>query len=470
VHAPENREALLFVGSDDGVRVWINGVLVHSNKAFRPALPDDDAVRITLRKGPNFLLLKVAQDIGGWGFNARIADAAGEAIDGIVGSFSPDSLETMRISSLLTLAGARDNAALRDTLRTVDVENDDLLQPLLALIENDGAEDTRRVAALELLRAVNAVRLAPAGETPLINAVSQRLKRGQSDRITALMLETLCAMGSAKTLDIGLAARADLSPLMRFWGNSLVSLYCRQRIYRAGDLSLERRRAEVARTIQEVASLEPTSPWVLERMAFFYRETGDTARADAIGMRCAMPSRWLFASGITGGQAAARDLVRRTADRAFEETGAGGEWKTLDVKKTNADQYGIWFSFFRGTEIPRDDNHSVFHTEVRSDREDSAYVTLSLPLPYTLYWNDVRVADNTIDAREAYDLRDIYAPQQKNFDVACLPVRVRNGRNTITVVCRNQWLKDVWTRFFRCSLLTLSGEPLQCGDNVIVWK
>ena len=65
-------------GSDDGVRVWINGELVHTNPSYRAAEPDLDRVSVRLNKGWNKVLLKVLQGAGGWGYYVRFADPEGE--------------------------------------------------------------------------------------------------------------------------------------------------------------------------------------------------------------------------------------------------------------------------------------------------------------------------------------------------------------------------------------------------------
>jgi hypothetical protein len=74
IFSPDQREALMLVGSDDGVRVWLNGMLVHANPAYRGAYPDQDRVPVTLDKGWNKLLIKVLQGGGGWGFYVRFVD------------------------------------------------------------------------------------------------------------------------------------------------------------------------------------------------------------------------------------------------------------------------------------------------------------------------------------------------------------------------------------------------------------
>jgi dienelactone hydrolase len=63
---------LLSLGSDDGVRVWLNGRLVHDHLVGRPVRKDEDIVPVELREGTNRLLVKVEEGIGGWGFMLRI--------------------------------------------------------------------------------------------------------------------------------------------------------------------------------------------------------------------------------------------------------------------------------------------------------------------------------------------------------------------------------------------------------------
>src|SRR5262245_10926220 len=68
---PEAATQLLAVGSDDGVKIWLNGEKVHDHWALRGLEKDDDLVRLKLKKGTNRLLLKVQNAEGGWGFISR---------------------------------------------------------------------------------------------------------------------------------------------------------------------------------------------------------------------------------------------------------------------------------------------------------------------------------------------------------------------------------------------------------------
>lgn len=77
VHSPDNRIVRVFAGSDDGMRVWVNDGLVHSQPAYRGAYPDQDAFDVELKAGWNKVLVKVLQGDGGWGLFFRPADPEG---------------------------------------------------------------------------------------------------------------------------------------------------------------------------------------------------------------------------------------------------------------------------------------------------------------------------------------------------------------------------------------------------------
>ena len=79
-YATINRDAAgkgyLSMGSDDGIRVWLNGKLVHDNQILRWITPDADIVPVSFKKGDNGLLVKVDQGVGGWNFALRALDAS----------------------------------------------------------------------------------------------------------------------------------------------------------------------------------------------------------------------------------------------------------------------------------------------------------------------------------------------------------------------------------------------------------
>ena len=67
--------ACLEIYSDDGVKPWLNGELIHTNNVSREIPLRPDAVEVTLKKGTNSLMLKITQDIGPWGAIVRLQPA-----------------------------------------------------------------------------------------------------------------------------------------------------------------------------------------------------------------------------------------------------------------------------------------------------------------------------------------------------------------------------------------------------------
>ena len=69
------RETVLKCGSDDGIKVWINGKLVHENDVQRGHSAGSDQAPIHLNAGVNQVLVKVSQLVGGWGFSVEVPKA-----------------------------------------------------------------------------------------------------------------------------------------------------------------------------------------------------------------------------------------------------------------------------------------------------------------------------------------------------------------------------------------------------------
>lgn len=83
VYSESEQAALLELGSDDGIKAWLNGQLVHANQATRALTPGTDKVTINLRQGWNSLLLKITQNNQGWGFCARLVGPGGKPLAGV---------------------------------------------------------------------------------------------------------------------------------------------------------------------------------------------------------------------------------------------------------------------------------------------------------------------------------------------------------------------------------------------------
>ncbi len=83
VWAEAEQEAQLLIGSDDGVKVWLNGEFVHSKAGARGLKCGDDTVSVTLAQGWNDLLLKITQGGGACGVCCGVRAPDGESIDGL---------------------------------------------------------------------------------------------------------------------------------------------------------------------------------------------------------------------------------------------------------------------------------------------------------------------------------------------------------------------------------------------------
>ena len=60
------------VGSDDSVKVWVNGEVVHTNAVNRGAGDFQDDFNVNLNAGANILLVKVSERGGGWSLFAGV--------------------------------------------------------------------------------------------------------------------------------------------------------------------------------------------------------------------------------------------------------------------------------------------------------------------------------------------------------------------------------------------------------------
>jgi CubicO group peptidase (beta-lactamase class C family) len=68
------KPVLFAIGSDDAVKVWHNGKLVHKMWTPRAIVQDNDIVPLSLVTGKNEILVEVQDIQGGWGFTARFLD------------------------------------------------------------------------------------------------------------------------------------------------------------------------------------------------------------------------------------------------------------------------------------------------------------------------------------------------------------------------------------------------------------
>ena len=68
------QEATMKTGSDDSIKVWLNGEVVFKNAVNRGRGMWQDEFGINLKQGDNFLMVKVSEAGGGWGMHVGISE------------------------------------------------------------------------------------------------------------------------------------------------------------------------------------------------------------------------------------------------------------------------------------------------------------------------------------------------------------------------------------------------------------
>jgi HEAT repeat protein len=77
IEVEEATKAEVRAGSDDGIKIWVNGAVVHENLVDRGSDLDQDRAPIHLKKGRNDILVRVTQGGGGWNFLLRLTRTDG---------------------------------------------------------------------------------------------------------------------------------------------------------------------------------------------------------------------------------------------------------------------------------------------------------------------------------------------------------------------------------------------------------
>jgi len=78
-----DREVELAIGSDDGVKVWVDGAVVFAKQVQRGYRPKEDRILVRLKKGRNRVVVKITQAEAGWMFGAHVQDLTGRPAPGV---------------------------------------------------------------------------------------------------------------------------------------------------------------------------------------------------------------------------------------------------------------------------------------------------------------------------------------------------------------------------------------------------
>lgn len=80
---PADSAGQLRIGSDDQVKVWLNGKLVSEVSQPRTTDLDQEIVPVNFQAGTNHLLVKVCNTTLSWGFYLRLTDRNGQPVEGL---------------------------------------------------------------------------------------------------------------------------------------------------------------------------------------------------------------------------------------------------------------------------------------------------------------------------------------------------------------------------------------------------
>lgn len=76
IRSPKAQKVRATFGSNDGIKLFLNGELLFEYHDKRNLMPDENEVWLPLVEGNNHLMLKIDQGRGGWGFSFRLPDNA----------------------------------------------------------------------------------------------------------------------------------------------------------------------------------------------------------------------------------------------------------------------------------------------------------------------------------------------------------------------------------------------------------
>ncbi|MBW1811987.1 MAG: HEAT repeat domain-containing protein, partial [Deltaproteobacteria bacterium] len=80
--SPSAQTVRLEMGSNDGIKAWFNGELVHSNWKCGSD-PGSDVAKVKLKKGKNEVLLKIVNETSGWEFSCRLMQENRKHVKGL---------------------------------------------------------------------------------------------------------------------------------------------------------------------------------------------------------------------------------------------------------------------------------------------------------------------------------------------------------------------------------------------------
>ena len=73
IYSTRNKTVILYIGSDDGAKVFLNNRQLYRYLGVRIAEPDQAEIALNLKAGWNKVLIKIENNLGGYAFYARLS-------------------------------------------------------------------------------------------------------------------------------------------------------------------------------------------------------------------------------------------------------------------------------------------------------------------------------------------------------------------------------------------------------------
>ncbi|HXH59904.1 MAG TPA: PSD1 and planctomycete cytochrome C domain-containing protein, partial [Fimbriimonadaceae bacterium] len=112
ISAPNAEDVVLRLGSDDGIKVWLNDKSVFENKVLRGLTADADKVTIRLKQGKNTLVFKIVNAGGADGFYMAVGDPRSDRINKVFADLQkPKTADERELASVYLDYGPESEAA-----------------------------------------------------------------------------------------------------------------------------------------------------------------------------------------------------------------------------------------------------------------------------------------------------------------------------------------------------------------------
>lgn len=83
LYSPKKQRVRIEMGSDDGLKAWLNGQVICENNVARGVKPGEDKAFVKLNEGWNVLMIKVMQGSGDWAVCAQVKPLLGDDVKGL---------------------------------------------------------------------------------------------------------------------------------------------------------------------------------------------------------------------------------------------------------------------------------------------------------------------------------------------------------------------------------------------------